>query len=33
MIEEVESDDLVPENELFRQIFYDVKANLENEGF
>jgi DNA primase len=33
MIEEVESDDLVPENELFRQIFYDVRANLENEDF
>lgn len=33
MIEEVENDDLVPENELFRQIFYDVKANLEDISF
>ncbi len=33
MIEEVENDDLVPENELFRQIFYEVKANLMNESF
>jgi len=33
MIEELEKDDLVPENEIFRQIFYEVKNNLKNEQF
>lgn len=33
MIEEVENDDLVPDNELFRIIFYDVKDNLSNDNF
>ncbi|RIH64714.1 DNA primase [Mariniphaga sediminis] len=33
MVEELENDDLVPENELFRKIFYDVKENLDNEQF
>jgi DNA primase len=33
MIEELENDDLVPENVLFQQIFYDVKENLENGKF
>lgn len=33
MIEELENDDLVPENPLFRKIFYDVKENIKNENF
>lgn len=33
MTEELESDDLVPDNELFRKIFYDVKDNLHNDQF
>lgn len=33
MIEELENDDLVPENPLFRKIFYDVKENLDNKNF
>jgi DNA primase len=33
MIEELENDDLVPENPLFKKIFYDVKDNLGNENF
>ncbi len=33
MIEELENDDLVSENALFRKIFYDVKDNLENDQF
>jgi DNA primase len=33
MIDELENDDLVPENPLFRKIFYDVKNNLDNENF
>jgi len=33
MVEELEKDDLVPENELFRRIFYEVKNNLKNEQF
>lgn len=33
MIDELENDDLVPENPLFRKIFFDVKANLNNENF
>lgn len=33
MVEEMENDDLVPENSLFRKIFYEVKDNLDNENF
>ncbi len=33
MIEEVENDDLVPENKLFRQIFNEVKDNFANNSF
>lgn len=33
MVEELENDDLVPENPLFRKIFYDVKSHLDNENF
>ncbi len=33
MIEELENDDLVPENPLFQKIFYQVKENLDNEQF
>ncbi|WP_372950171.1 DNA primase [Mariniphaga sp.] len=33
MIDELENDDLVPENPLFRKIFYEVKENLDNENF
>jgi DNA primase len=33
MIQEVENDDLIPENKLFRKIFSDVKDNYENDGF
>ena len=33
MIDELENDDLVPQNTLFRRIFYDVKENLETDNF
>uniref|UniRef100_UPI003217C62A DNA primase n=1 Tax=uncultured Draconibacterium sp. TaxID=1573823 RepID=UPI003217C62A len=33
MIDELETDDLVPENKMFQRIFYDVKNNLHNENF
>jgi DNA primase len=33
MIEELENEDLVPENPLFRKIFYELKENLDNENF
>ncbi len=33
MIEELENDDLIPENPLFQKIFYQVKENLDNEQF
>ena len=33
MIDELENDDLVPENILFRKIFYDVKENMDNQQF
>jgi DNA primase len=33
MVQELENDDLIPENKLFRQIFFDVKENLENNEF
>jgi DNA primase len=33
MVHELENDDLVPENKLFRQIFNEVKTNLENDQF
>jgi DNA primase len=33
MVEELEHDDLVPENLLFKKIFYEVKENLENKDF
>ena len=33
MTEELENDDLVPENPLFRRIFYEVKENLDNKNF
>jgi DNA primase len=33
MVEELENDDLVPENPLFRIIFNDIKDNLENDQF
>jgi DNA primase len=33
MISELEKDDLISQNELFRIIFKDVKDNLENENF
>jgi DNA primase len=33
MVEELENEDLVSTNMLFRQIFYDVKNNLHNEQF
>ncbi len=33
MVEELENDDLLPENELFKRIFYDVKENLEHGNF
>ena len=33
MVQELENDDLIPENKLFRQIFFDVKENLENDRF
>ncbi len=33
MISELENDDLVPENKLFREIFYNVKENMERESF
>ncbi len=33
MIDELEKDDLVPDNELFRKIFYDIKNNLSTEQF
>ncbi len=33
MIEELENDNLVSDNELFRQIFYDVKNNMGISGF
>ncbi len=33
MIEQLEKDDLIPENELFRRIFYEVKNNLKNKQF
>jgi len=33
MIEELENDDLVPENLLFRKIFYEVKDNINNQQF
>ncbi len=33
MIEELENDELVSENGLFRRIFYDVKENVDNDHF
>lgn len=33
MVEELENDDLVPENPLFRKIFYEVKENIDNQEF
>jgi DNA primase len=33
MIEELENDDLIPENPLFQKIFYEVKNNLGNGQF
>jgi len=33
MVQELENDDLLPENKLFRQIFFDVKENLGNGSF
>lgn len=33
MIEELEKDDLVPENPLFRKIFFDIKENLDGAHF
>jgi DNA primase len=33
MIDELEKDELISQNELFRIIFSDVKSNLENAGF
>ena len=33
MVEELENDDLVSENELFRKIFFEVKDNIKNEKF
>ena len=33
MIEELENDDLIPENPLFQKIFYEVKDNLGNGQF
>ena len=33
MISEIEADDLISENSLFRKIFDDVADNLENEDF
>ena len=33
MISELEKDDLISENELFRKIFQEVKENLENKNF
>lgn len=33
MIQELENDDLIPENKLFQRIFFDVKDNLENGSF
>ena len=33
MISELEKDDLISENELFRMIFQEVKENLENKNF
>jgi len=33
MIDELENDDLVPGNPLFRKIFYEVKDNMDNENF
>ncbi|TNF40305.1 MAG: DNA primase [Bacteroidetes bacterium] len=33
MIDELEKDELISQNELFRIIFNDVKSNLENAGF
>jgi DNA primase len=33
MIDELESDDLVSENQLFQKIFFEVKENLENDNF
>ncbi len=33
MTEELEKDDLVPDNPLFKKIFYDVKENMDNPSF
>jgi len=33
MLDELENDDLVPDNKLFQKIFYEVKANTENSKF
>src|SRR5690554_686017 len=33
MIQELEEDDLIPENEVFRKIFFEVQENLENGDF
>ncbi|MCY1720636.1 DNA primase [Prolixibacteraceae bacterium Z1-6] len=33
MVDELEADDLVPENKMFQKIFYEVRDNLENENF
>lgn len=33
MIQELEDDELVPENEDFRKIFYEVRENINNEDF
>ncbi|SHF10214.1 DNA primase [Mariniphaga anaerophila] len=33
MVEELENDDLVPKNPLFRKVFFEVKENLDNENF
>jgi len=33
MVEELEHDDLLPDNPLFKKIFYEVKENLHNDDF
>lgn len=33
MIDELEEDDLLPDNDLFKKIFYEVKQHLEQEDF
>lgn len=33
MVQELENDDLIPENKLFRKIFFDVKENFDMDGF